>query len=328
MSARHVTGSEVSGIMRGMTQPKRAPSAFRSLVLLFALALCATACVAASLPHPMIGHTATEISAEYVGGEGPRTLKEALGKVVVLDFWATWCKPCKDSFPAYARLAEEFHGDVVVIGVNVDDPEGGTKEKILAFAAQAHATFPIVWDKDGSTAAVYAGANHLPSTFVIDRSGTVRHLHQGYGPFHPATVAREVKELLAEANSAPGLAALSVWSPDPLSCEIKPDLVKRAQAECKDAACRKNRRYAACAQCLLASCCAEEQACIPNAFPPASAARADAAPCHCRVTARFFGHRDAEIRCAPPTDVSRAEATCAAAHCADACAYEIGGPSP
>ena len=315
-----------SGIMRGMTNPKRARSA---LVFLFLLAFLAAACGAASLPHPMIGHTAADISAEYIGGKGPRTLKEALGKVVVLDFWATWCNPCKASFPAYARMAEEFRGDVVVIGVSVDDPEGVTKEKLLAFAAQAHATFPILWDKDGSTAAVYAGAKHLPSTFVIDRSGTVRHLHQGYGSAYPATIAREVKELLAEVTSAPALAAISVWKPEVFSCETEiGPLAKRARADCKDDACRKDKRVATCAQCLLTSCCAEEQVCFADAYPPASASRADAASCHCRAMARLFAHRDAETRCAQPNDFSRAEATCAAAHCADACAYEVGGPPP
>jgi thiol-disulfide isomerase/thioredoxin len=324
-----------SGIMRGMTHPKRAPNALRRLVLLLVLALCASACAAASLPHPMIGHAATEIAAEYVGGEGPRTLKGALGKVVVLDFWATWCGPCQQSFPAYARIADEFHGDVVVIGVSVDDPEDVTKEKILAFAAKAHAAFPILWDKDGSAAAIYGGRLHLPSTFILDRSGTVRRLHQGYGPYHAATVAREVKELLAEATPGPALSALSVWAPHPLSCESesKPEVVeplrRSSLARCKDDACRKKlERLFACNLCRLASCCAEMQACSPDAFPPASTARAQAAACACHEEARLRGHADAEGRCGPPNDLSRADAACAAAHCADACTNEkpIGGP--
>jgi peroxiredoxin len=284
----------------------------------------------------MIGHTATDVSAEYIGGEGPRSVKEALGKVVVVDFWGTWCKPCQESFPEYAKIASDFRGDVVVLGIAIDDPEDMTKEKILSFARQAHADFPILWDKDGSTAALWGGARHLPvpSTFVIDRTGTVRHLHQGYTPFHASTIRREVKELLAEPTPPPALAAISVWAPPSAapSCEVKPEHVARyrsdARSRCRDEACRtKVEREIACNLCVLASCCAEQKACSSEAFPPNSTGRTEAAVCHCRAEARQRGHADADARCGLANDVSRAEAACLATHCADVCANkESGGP--
>ena len=132
--------------------------------------------------------------AELLAGDGPRSLKEARGKVVVLDFWATWCGPCKLSFPFLAQIADDFRSDVVVFGVSVDAE--ATKEQILTFAAEGHAKFPILWDRDGSTAAVYDG-NKLPSTFVLDWTGAVRHYHNGFGKAHAATIRREIR------NSSP-----------------------------------------------------------------------------------------------------------------------------
>jgi thiol-disulfide isomerase/thioredoxin len=79
------------------------------------------------LHHPFIGKAAPEITAEPIGGEGPKTLAEALGKVVVVDFWASCCGPCKASFPIYQTILDKFPGDVAVIAVDTDEPGSKTK---------------------------------------------------------------------------------------------------------------------------------------------------------------------------------------------------------
>jgi cytochrome c biogenesis protein CcmG, thiol:disulfide interchange protein DsbE len=169
--------------------------------LLFALSLCA-AC-ASSQYHPLVGHAAPEIiSAEALGGDGPTTLKAAQGKVVILDFWATFCEPCKKSFPKYQEIVDQFPGDVVVLAVSTDEPADATKEQILAFAKKHHATFPIIWDKDGSVRAMYGYPARLPSTFLIDRTGTVRYLYSGYGSWEGATIKAKV-EGLVHAGAGP-----------------------------------------------------------------------------------------------------------------------------
>jgi cytochrome c biogenesis protein CcmG/thiol:disulfide interchange protein DsbE len=187
--ANHATIAALSGIMRGMTKPY-------ALAALALLSLFTAACGAPAQLHPLIGKPAPEISAEPIGGEGPTRIKAALGKVVILDFWATSCVPCKKSFPAYQEIVDEFPGRVAVIAVSVNEADNTTKSQLLAFASEVHAKFAIVWDKDGSVATRYGGSLSLPSAFVIDQAGAVRHLHLGYVPGYGAALAREVKALL------------------------------------------------------------------------------------------------------------------------------------
>ncbi|MBL8741199.1 MAG: TlpA family protein disulfide reductase, partial [Myxococcales bacterium] len=68
------------------------------------------------------GKAAAELVATYVTGEGPKTLAEAKGKVVIVDFWATYCDPCRKSFPKYQELVDQFGGELAVIAISVDEP--------------------------------------------------------------------------------------------------------------------------------------------------------------------------------------------------------------
>jgi cytochrome c biogenesis protein CcmG, thiol:disulfide interchange protein DsbE len=163
---------------------------------------CAETCPAddGSDRNPLIGKPAPEILAEAVGGDGPRTIEQARGKVVILDFWATWCGPCKASFPKYQQLVDRFRGEVVVIAISLDDPAHVTTENLRAVAKETGVRFPILWDKQLRMAARYSTPNGLPASFVIDRSGTVRSLHVGYDPALP----REIEELVkAPPQAAP-----------------------------------------------------------------------------------------------------------------------------
>lgn len=143
--------------------------------------------------HPLVGKPAPEIAADPLGGEGPRTMEQARGKVVILDFWATWCGPCKASFPKYQELAGRFRGDVVVLAVSVDDPEHTTTDKVLAVATDTRVRFPILWDKHLRTAARYSMPKGIPTSFVVDRGGTVRSVHVGYDASLPSEVEALVK---------------------------------------------------------------------------------------------------------------------------------------
>jgi peroxiredoxin len=145
----------------------------------------------------LIGSKAPEISGEAVTGEGPKNLGEASGKVVILDFWATYCDPCKKSFPKYQELVDQFGGDLAVIAVSVDDAEEASKEKIEAFAKETGVKFAIVWDKDQSTAGKYKPPK-MPTSFVIDKEGTVKHIHAGYESGEEAKIADEIKALLGK----------------------------------------------------------------------------------------------------------------------------------
>ncbi|HSN97895.1 MAG TPA: TlpA disulfide reductase family protein [Candidatus Nanopelagicales bacterium] len=145
----------------------------------------------------LVGSKAPEISASPVTGDGPKTLGEASGKVVILDFWATYCDPCKKSFPKYQEMVEEFGGDLAIIAISVDDPDDASEDKLKAFAAETGVKFPIVWDKDKSAAQKY-NPPKMPTSFIIDKEGNVKHIHAGYESGEEAKIADEVKALLGK----------------------------------------------------------------------------------------------------------------------------------
>ena len=92
--------------------------------------------------HPLLGSAAPALEVSKPSGKGSVTLQEYAGKVVVVDFWATWCDPCRQSFPAYQKLTEDFSGKLVVIGVSVDE----NPADIAGFISSTGAKFPIGWD--------------------------------------------------------------------------------------------------------------------------------------------------------------------------------------
>jgi thiol-disulfide isomerase/thioredoxin len=111
------------------------------------------------------------------GGEGRKTLKlsELRGHAVLLDFWATWCGPCRAETPTIDRLARRLkRRGVRVVGVNVNDRPAAAK----AFAKQLGLSYPIVADLDGKVGASF-GVQNLPTIVVIDRQGRIAAVRTG-----------------------------------------------------------------------------------------------------------------------------------------------------
>ena len=102
-------------------------------------------------------------------GGGTWSSTEALGKIVVLDVWATYCKPCKDAFPGLGRLAAT-HPEALVIGLSVDEED----EAVRRYLQEVPATFPIARDRDLSISRSPMKVTALPTLIVIDRAGRVR----------------------------------------------------------------------------------------------------------------------------------------------------------
>jgi cytochrome c biogenesis protein CcmG/thiol:disulfide interchange protein DsbE len=145
----------------------------------------------------LIGSPAPAFSAEFVTGDGPKSLDEAKGKVVILDFWATFCEPCKKSFPKYQELADQFKGDLTILAVSVDEADSAKKEDLVKFAKDTGVKFAVVWDKDHKVADRYKPPK-MPSSYIIDKQGVVQHLHAGYEAGEETKIAGEVKALLAK----------------------------------------------------------------------------------------------------------------------------------
>src|SRR5579872_101101 len=98
------------------------------------------------------------------------------GKVVYVDFWASWCGPCRQSFPWLDALEREYGAqNFVVIGVNVDKD----RDKAEQFLTDTPADFPIVYDPKGEIATAYK-ISGMPSGILIDRAGHVRFQHAGF----------------------------------------------------------------------------------------------------------------------------------------------------
>ncbi|MEO0032570.1 MAG: hypothetical protein RIS94_2328 [Pseudomonadota bacterium] len=116
------------------------------------------------------------------------------GKVVYVDFWASWCGPCKQSFPFMQGLASRYPaGDLVVLTVNVDRQRPAAN----AFLKQVHSNLPVVWDSKGDAAKTWKVAD-MPTSLVFGRDGRMRFRHQGFFPGKTAEYESHVAELVRE----------------------------------------------------------------------------------------------------------------------------------
>jgi len=141
--------------------------------------------------HPLVGGPAPAFELRAVSGGAAESLQAHAGKVVIVDFWATWCEPCKQSFPAYQRLLSELGSELVIIGVSQDDDA----KSIPGFVAETGAKFPIVWDDGKSVAKAYDPPT-MPTAFVIDKSGIARFVHVGYRAGDETVLAEEARSLM------------------------------------------------------------------------------------------------------------------------------------
>jgi thiol-disulfide isomerase/thioredoxin len=117
------------------------------------------------------------------------------GQVVVLDFWASWCVPCKKELPALDALQKRWSAagkPVTVLAVGVDK-ERAKAEKLLAGLKVSSLT--VALDPDGKTPSAYEVPT-MPSSYVIDAKGIVKHVHSGYSPGDEKKIAAEVEALL------------------------------------------------------------------------------------------------------------------------------------
>ena len=120
------------------------------------------------------------------------------GRVVIVNFWATWCPPCREEIPEMIDLANRFGDRLQIIGVSEDDD--ATPEEVRDFARNEKINYPIVMGSAGISRE-YGGVPALPTAFVVDTNGRVVQKHVGLYP--PAIYDIEIKALLGEHVDVP-----------------------------------------------------------------------------------------------------------------------------
>ncbi len=138
------------------------------------------------------GSVAPEITGQRVTGADPVRLEDLQGRVVVLDFWATWCGPCRSISPVLEQLHQRHHAAGLTV-VGLSDESAATVRRHVA----AHPVSYTLAGNARNTHIAYS-VRALPTLFVIDRSGKVRHVGSGAGANEMAQLERAVQTLLAE----------------------------------------------------------------------------------------------------------------------------------
>jgi thiol-disulfide isomerase/thioredoxin len=129
--------------------------------------------------------------------EGALGREALLGKIVYLDFWASWCGPCRISLPALNDLRSQFSpDDVRFVAISIDV----VAEDALDFLKRYPVDYPVLLDSGGNIAREFA-VNGMPAGFYIDREGNVRGVHVGFSRGEEQVVAAELHRLLAEKTA-------------------------------------------------------------------------------------------------------------------------------
>lgn len=129
-------------------------------------------------------------------GQADIALKTLAGKVVLLDFWASWCEPCRQELPELEKLQRQYAArGLVTVAVNLDQKRADAEQAAKKLGLSA---VSVALDAEGGVADKY-DLPKMPSLFVLDRSGTVRFLHAGYGGAQElAQLKKEIEQLLGK----------------------------------------------------------------------------------------------------------------------------------
>ncbi|MDD5227844.1 MAG: TlpA disulfide reductase family protein [Methylococcales bacterium] len=141
-----------------------------------------------------VGQPAPQFTLPSLKNDAPTSLKQFAGKVVYLDFWASWCAPCKTSFPLLNKLHAKLKAQgFEVVAVNLDeDKVNGEK-----FLQEIPIDFTVLRDAKGEWADQYV-VESMPTSFIIDKNGIVQKIHHGFNSDDIKELEAKITELLAK----------------------------------------------------------------------------------------------------------------------------------
>lgn len=122
-------------------------------------------------------------------------LKKYRGSVILLNFWATWCRPCLKEFPHFQKLQDRYKSKgLKILAVSID--EGNSVSQVAPMIYRYGYNFTVLLDTEGRVVTSYNPKRHCPYTALIDRKGQLRLTHQGYNPGDEKDLAKHIRRLL------------------------------------------------------------------------------------------------------------------------------------
>ncbi len=140
-----------------------------------------------------VGDTVPSFKARTIDGSKSLALEDYRGKVVLLDFWASWCPPCLKSLPKYNDLRREIGTtDFEIVAVNVDENTDDAKK----FLQKHPVSYPVAKDPKGILPGVF-GVKAMPTSYLIDKNGVVQYVHAAFKDGDMEKIKAEIEKLIA-----------------------------------------------------------------------------------------------------------------------------------
>ena len=169
---------------------KQLPPGVFTLAVVAAVLACAVF-IAMSTGDPSVGKPAPDFQTKTADGK-PFRLSDLKGKVVLINFWATWCGPCAKEIPELVALQQKYAArGFTVVGVSEDK----NPKDAADFAVATKMNYPVVMQTDTAKSA-YGGIPALPTTFILDKNGNIVFVQEGYAPGVVEQFAKEIEKRL------------------------------------------------------------------------------------------------------------------------------------
>ena len=141
-----------------------------------------------------VGDTVPSFKARTIDGSKSVAVEDYRGKVILIDFWASWCPPCLKSLPKYNDLRREIGtDDFEIVAVNVDENTEDAKK----FLAKHPVSYPIAKDPKGILPGVF-GVKAMPTSYLVDKNGVVKYVHAAFKEGDIEKLRVEIEKLIAQ----------------------------------------------------------------------------------------------------------------------------------
>ncbi len=164
---------------------------------LISLSLVLFICFSNQALAATVGNNAPDFSLPALQGSSKKEgvmMRDFRGKVVYVDFWASWCGPCRKSMPVLEEVRQQYKDQgFEVVAINVDE----STDDALRFLKKYPVSYPILLDPKGKTPELYK-VEGMPTAYIVDKAGVIRYVHSGFQPHDREKIEKTVKQLLAK----------------------------------------------------------------------------------------------------------------------------------